>query len=114
MTEFPSIVREQGSIQVLLDEAGKSVAEFRIEFVLDIDRFGEVIGIEIMDLVAHAGEHCLQVIQNSNTSYSYNEDADAFYLRLNEGASLDQKVVDGKLLVDKGGQIIGFRAPTTD
>lgn len=109
MTDFPYVVREQGLIEVLLAVSEKSVSELAIDFVLDIDRFGEVIGIEILDLMADAGEGCLQFIQESGASYSYDEEADAFYLRLNEGVSLDQKVVQGKLLVDKEGQIIGFR-----
>ena len=114
MTEFPKVARELGAIEVLLNDSEKSISELPIEFVLDIDKFGEIIGVEIMDLVADAGEGCLQFIQNSSATFSYDEEADAFYLRLDEGTSLDQKVVEGKLLVDKEGQIIGFRALTTD
>lgn len=114
MTEFPKVAREPGAIEVLLDDSEKSTSELPIEFVLDIDKFGEVIGIEIMDLVADAGEGCLQLIQNSSATFSYDEDVDAFYLRLEAGASLDQKVVEGKILLDERGQVIGFRAPTSD
>lgn len=107
---FPNIVREQGFIEVLLDAFEKCVSEMRVEFVLDFDRFKEVIGIEILDLVADAGDNCLHTLNKSSTNYSYDEESDAFYLRLNEGTSSDQEAVEGTLLMDNEGQIVGFRA----
>ena len=107
---FPNIVREQGFIEVLLEASEKDVSEIPVEFVLDFDRFKEVIGIEILDLAADAGNNCLHTIEKSAMNFSYDEESDAFYLRLNEGASLDQEAVEGLLLMGNEGQIIGFRA----
>jgi len=114
MTDFPKVIHEQGMIEVLLDRSDESVSELPIEFVLDIDKFGEVIGIEIMDLMADAGNGCLQFMKKTGTKFSYDEDTDAFYLRLNVGASLDQKVVQGNLLKNNEGQVVGFRAPASN
>ena len=84
--------------------------------VLDFDQFWEVIGIEIIDLLFNAGKNCLQAItqciptEGESVRCSYDDDSDAFYLRLSTGNSRHQKTVDGQVSLDAEGRIIGLSA----
>lgn len=113
MTKYPDVNTDQGRIEILLNSSDEVLHELSIEFILDIDKYGEVIGIEISNMMANAGDDCLDYVGNTDVDFSYDEDSDSFYLRLKEGTSLDQLVVQGKLLKNNEGQVVGFRAPTS-
>jgi len=88
----------------------------QIEMVLDYNELGCVIGMEILGLVFGAGKDCLGLIgatvpaRGDVVKYSYDEDCDAFYLRLRMGRSLRQGVVQGTACFDSGGRIISLSA----
>lgn len=113
MTKYPGVNTDQGRIEILLNSSDEVLPELSIEFILDIDKYGEVIGIEILHLMLDAGADCLDYLRESGVEFSYDEDSDSFYMRLKEGTSLDQMVVQGKLLKNNEGQVVGFRAPTS-
>ncbi len=90
--------------------------EIPSDFVLDYDQFKNVIGVEILNLELHAGKNCLKKVDRCIQStgapykYSHDKDTDSFYLNLSKEPSFDQKAVDGKIVVDKKGQIIALKA----
>jgi uncharacterized protein YuzE len=79
--------------------------------VLDLDQSGDVIGVEILNLIFHAGKNSLKAInrcvptEGDGLRYAYDEDSDSFYLRLRPGKSADQKAIQGLLSLDNDGQI---------
>ncbi|MBL6955033.1 MAG: hypothetical protein ISR50_20560 [Alphaproteobacteria bacterium] len=83
---------------------------------MDFDLFHEIIGIEILNLKHIAGEHCLdqieQVIDSSgqNLSSTYDPDSDSFYLQISDELSTEQQAVDGLLIINNIGNILGFKA----
>lgn len=86
----------------------------QIKMILDFDKFGEPIGIEILDLKAIAGANILgnlgHVFNNgtSQITINYDQEVDAFGLKLNESSSLDQHAVWGKMILDSNGHLIGI------
>jgi uncharacterized protein YuzE len=117
---YPQIDRESQSFSVRFTAEAGDVGGKPIEMVLDFDQFGEVIGIEILDLMFNAGKGCLLGIaqcvptEGDGVRYSYDEDSDSFYLRVTAGNSLDQKTVDGQLSLDAEGRITAMRAKWRD
>ena len=100
-----------------------------IGFVLDFNAFGEIIGLEILDLRHCLGRRCLKGFEEAIAahpkplSYSYDKDADAFYLKMGRERSpdafyltmhlersVDQCTVGGTVMLDADGRIVGFQA----
>jgi uncharacterized protein YuzE len=117
---FPQINRESLSFSARFAAEAGDVGDKPIEMVLDFNQFGEVIGIEILDLAFNAGKGCMLRIaqcvptEGDGVRYSYDEDSDSFYLRVTAGNSLDQKTVDGQLSFDAEGRITAMSAKWRD
>lgn len=85
-----------------------------VEGVLDFDGMGNVIGVEIIDFRFLVGEQVLAGFAMGSTNFSdgtkfrYDEEADAFYLSLMEGKSLDQRVEECRVLLDRCGRFTGL------
>jgi uncharacterized protein YuzE len=94
------------------DEA--SIRSIPIELVLDLDQFGEVIGIEILSLKSLGGRKALPAKRppagSAQVEFSYDGEADAAYLRFKDDRSLDQRAVDGWLELGKDGSLVGIKA----
>jgi uncharacterized protein YuzE len=84
--------------------------------VLDFGQWGEIIGVEILNLVFQAGKGCLGIISRSvptkseGLRYAYDEASDSFYLRFRTGSSFKQKSVQGSVFLDPDGTITGLSA----
>jgi uncharacterized protein YuzE len=112
-----SQIREtKGSLLVEFVPHIKRSKHRSLEMVLDFGRSGEVMGIEIINLVLQAGRSCLKLISASvpadgeGLKYAYDVSCDAFYLRLRIGKSWNQKTVYGSLFLDDAGRIVGLSA----
>lgn len=115
MSTYPNIVREDDSLDVVFSSSDVPLSKVRVRCVLDVDQFGEVIGIEILNLKDQVGNRCLGAIEETlrkpvgDLHYSYNDDVDAFYLRVSEGRSVDQKAVDAVLVISDKGQVVSMQ-----
>lgn len=110
--QYPQLAVTSTRADLRLDSADNEIRVLDLEMVLDIDRFGTICGIEILDLKRSAGEKCLDLMDDSigKTSsgmrFGYDPEVDAFYFKLSCERSLDQESVDGKVAVNLLGQII--------
>ena len=92
-----------------LVEQSKSI---NLECVLDFNEYGEVIGIEIIDLKYYAGDKVLDgrkwasINKKEGVRISYDEESDAFYLSISDEKSVEQRSVNGKLILDKKGYMV--------
>ena len=110
-----TIERDAETIRVrFATEDETSIRSKPIELVLDLDQFGEVIGIEILSLKTIGGRKALPAKRASAGSeqveFSYDGEADAAYLRFKDYRSLDQRTVDGWLELGKDGSLVGIKA----
>ena len=116
MKSWPKIRKEENSIAVEFAPAAEASKLHPIEIVLDFSEYGDVLGIEIINLVFEVGENALGIIKGSfpvddkGMRYSYDEHSDAFYLRLQPGRSSRQRSVNGSIILDPVGQIKELRA----
>ena len=116
MVSYPNIVQSNNSIEIIVSPYNEYTKHLDIELILDFNQFHDVVGIEILNLKIEAGEFCLEEVANvissakKGLSYSYDEESDSFYLRITDERSIDQEAVDGKLILDRKGQIVGFKA----
>jgi uncharacterized protein YuzE len=112
-SDYPDIQESKNSIDIAFYPRSHRKKTVNIEFVLDIDRFSNIIGIEIINLKYHLGKDSLELLgKNGDTvgtrmRCSYDTEADVFYLQLSNEYSSDQLVVDGKLYLDDNGHVIG-------
>jgi uncharacterized protein YuzE len=87
-----------------------------VRFVLDFDATGQTIGVEILNLKYHVGQACLDRFLMDTAAYpepisfSYDDEVDAFSLRIRDGRSVDQLAVTGRVQLDAAGCIVGFEA----
>jgi uncharacterized protein YuzE len=116
MKDYPHIGEEEGSVVVEFAPSVEQSNSRPLDMVLDFGQSGEVMGIEIINLVFEAGKDCLRTINGSvptkseGLRYAYDEDSDSFYLRLRPGRSFNQKSVKGSMFLDTDGRITGLSA----
>ena len=111
MNDFPKVLKDSRSFRIEFSPSIVTSKEKLIEMVLDFDQFGEIIGVEIINLLLHVGENGLGIISNvipndgTGIRYSYDRECDSFYLKIKSDRSVDQIEVEGLALLDKDGQI---------
>ena len=111
METYPKMCRQQGELIVEFAPSSQESCGQSLRMVLDLDRFGELLGIEIINLLLKAGGDCLGIIRQivradgESMRYSHDEESDCFYLRLAVGESVDQKAIDGSVFLDQYGRI---------
>ncbi len=116
MSAYPNVLRNNNKIEIALSPYGECPKYVDVEFILDLNRFRNILGIEILNLKAEVGGRCLEKIESSIDStgdglrYSYDEETDSFYLQISSESSSDQKAVDGVLVLSEQGQVLGFKA----
>jgi len=115
MSVYPNVARKSGKLEVMFSLSDVPLTSIVVRFVLDFDRFDEVVGIEILNLKDQAGNRCLSKVEKilmtpvQGLRYSYYDDTDSFYLYLSEKDCPFQKAVDGVLVLNDEGQIVSFR-----
>lgn len=111
MDDYPRILENESSVIVEFDAHSRQQTRQPLKMVLDFGPTGEINGIEIINLALHVGLNGLQVIERVVRSegepprYGYDDEADAFYLRLRNGASADQRSIEGYALINTERQI---------
>lgn len=114
--KYPCVQQKK---ELLIVEFGPELHEVKrrsLRMVVDLGSHGDVLGIEIINLILTVGKHALevvtQVVPNAGTEiwYGYDEESDSFYLGLKSGDSRIQKSVDGSVICDEVGRIIALNA----
>lgn len=111
MDEYPRVTQDACVLTVQFAPASTRERRQPLRMVLDFGSSGEVIGIEIINLVLEVGKSALETISRTvptageHVRYAYDEESDCFWLQLNAGYSRDQKAVDGQVSLDEAGRI---------
>jgi uncharacterized protein YuzE len=112
MTDFvPRAAIHDGVLAVrLMDGIRTESASF--EGVLDLDDFGKIVGVEILDFQAQVGGS----VGNSpvdGVRWSYDREIDAFYLHITDGQGSVQRSVLGMVSLDPRGRAIEVELPVS-
>ena len=104
----PRYSRVAGELNINLIDSSFSIE--LVEAVIDVDDFGEVIGVEILGLLArHPGvANQVQKLEGlaGEVILTFDPDADALYLRFRNGRSLDQLVKRAAVLLGPDGDLV--------
>jgi len=112
----PEVLSQDGNIKVFVCFYEGETKCINTKFVLDLNQFGQVIGMEVLNIKLSAGYGCLkQIKKNIGTTgdglkYSYDEDSDSFYLQIVNERSMDQITVEGILSLEMEGSIVCLEA----
>ncbi|HEY5943617.1 MAG TPA: hypothetical protein VIT89_12260 [Solirubrobacterales bacterium] len=103
-------IDEDGSAQVVF-KAIEPSQEVPFECVLDLDDFGVVLGIEVLDFKRQIGVKPPPYDPSKGMPrWSYDEEIDAFYVRFVDRHSPRQEVREGSAFVDPEGSVVSLEA----
>src|SRR5262245_8297514 len=113
---FPLVQREPGKLCIHFRRLGsKSATIVALPLVLDIGHSDTILGIEAINFESYGGSRLLDQLDDSllkaaGMRLSYDAEADAFYLKIEDGRSLDQRAVQGRLFLDSEGRMAALEA----
>lgn len=105
------------SEKISLPTSGEKAKEAIIPVVVDRDSFGELMGVEIINVLLTAGSNSLDLIRQvlpaagAIPRYGFDDVTDSFYLHLKEGRSATQESVRAAVDFDANGRIIAIDIP---
>ena len=117
---YPIITRGYRSIDVQFGERSERDQRIQIDVVIDYDFSGDVTGIEILDLKHQAGESSIDIIQElvpaggAVLRCGFDEENDAFYLKVSGSRSAEQRELLGTLTLDEKSRIVGIQLGEAD
>lgn len=92
--------------------AGGGAPRAGFDGIVDQNAFGDVVGVEILDLRSHLGSG--RVPRGTAAGFprwSYDEEIDAFYVRLTEETAPVQTRVAGTTVIDGAGVLLSLEVP---
>lgn len=99
----------------------------QMPMVLDFDRFGNVIAIELISIKHYGGPHLFDALglrktdevseirftydEVSEIRLTYDDTCDSSWIVLEKDRSLDQRCVDGRLVINRLGHLVAVEVP---
>jgi len=114
--KYPVVNKGEKTIAIsFVSREGVAQSEVDIPLVLDLDLYNEVIGIEALNFCSFGGPHVLADFDYSASGLagmrlSYDGEVDALALKIDEGRSIRQRSVKGKVFLDSDGRMTGIEA----
>jgi hypothetical protein len=112
MSIFPSVLKGDNSITIIFrsEEIDKI---HNIECVVDFNNFHELIGIEILDLKSQT-ECMVDNLDNFDNEEerihtSYDREIDAFYIKISEGMSSEQRIEKVNIMLNEKKEIVQLK-----
>jgi uncharacterized protein YuzE len=103
-------ISEGGSARVVF-KATEPAQEVPFECVLDLDDFGEILGIEVLDFNRQIGVKPSPYDSSKGMPrWSYDKEIDALYVRFIDRRSPRQEVREGSAFVDPQGSVVCLEA----
>lgn len=102
---------ENGLLTVVL-VAGEASRRVEFDGVLDQAALGEIVGVEILGLRSQVGGGEVPAAPLGGLPrWSYDDEIDAFYVRLAEETAPIQKPVAGTAILDTSGRLTSLEVP---
>lgn len=83
------------------------------DFIMDVDGFGNVVGVECIDYCGFLNEVNFEKIKiefegKAFMSLSFDSDSGCFYIKINDERPVDQKVIRGTLCKNTSQEIVAI------
>jgi hypothetical protein len=108
--EFPFADVQSGTIVIRFLDAAVS-RSVQIECVIDQTDFGDVVGIEILAFRQMTGGLLEGPRSAGAVRWAYDEEVDAFYVRVMKGRSQVQRSIIGTVGLDAAQRVVRLEAP---
>jgi hypothetical protein len=109
--EYPRVTRTDRLLRVEIRPSPSEARYLEIPAVLDLDRYGDVIGIEFISVRFHAGMNLFDNLDlgardgGTGLWLKYDKGVDCLYVSLESDRSFDQRPEDVRMLVDGPGRL---------
>ncbi len=85
-----------------------------VDCVVDLTDFGDVVGVEILDLRRQLSDGIIEGSPaGSKIRWSYDDEIDAFYVRLTDGQSQVQRGATGRAHLDSARRVVQLDVPVS-
>lgn len=102
----PSAAADEGMLTVRLF-ASAPIRSVEIDCVLDLTDFGEVVGIEVLDLRRQLAGGVVELPEpDGDVRWSYDGEIDAFYLHVADGRGQVQRSARARAQLDSMGRLV--------
>jgi uncharacterized protein YuzE len=111
---YPQVEKTEDTLIVRVRAVPTKTRAVQMPMVLDLDRYGDVIGIELISVRYHSGDNLFRNLDweaiNSQTHVGlrYSEPDDVLYVRLQQDRAIDQRSVHGRLILDSDGNLVSL------
>jgi hypothetical protein len=109
--DFPSAASSDGTLVIRFQDAAVA-RSVKVACVIDQTDFGDVIGVEILGFRRQLSGGVVEFPRaSSGVRWSYDDEADAFYVQLMQGRSHFQTSVAGKAGLDAAQRVVLLEVP---
>ena len=112
MSEWvPTAAIDDGVLLIQLADSDV-VNAFDIDCVVDLTEFGDVVGVEILDLRRQLSDGVVEASPvDGQINWSYDDEFDAFYVHVIDGRGQVQRSVTGKARLDSEKRLVQLELP---
>lgn len=112
MTEFRPHAELEGSVLHVQILGADPVRSLDVRCVVDLTDFGEVVGVEVLDLRTQLeGGAIAPPRSTGEISWSYDADIDALYIHVAHGAGQVQQSALARTQLDSAGRVVDMSIP---
>jgi uncharacterized protein YuzE len=107
----PDALAKNGNLVI---DLGLGAGARRVEFdgVIDLTDFGDVVGVEVLDLRQQLrGGIVSPPVHEGLPRWSYDDEIDAFYIRLLDSTAPRQQPITGTAVLDDSGRLTALEIP---
>jgi hypothetical protein len=114
---YPRLEKNEGWLRLKLAAPSTVSRVVEMTVVLDLDRYGSPIAFELISPCAYGGPDLFRgmnfgrINSISAMRLTYSDTDDLFFVKFDQDRSLDQCVVNGRLLLDKAGRLLAIEVP---
>jgi hypothetical protein len=105
VSDFRPSVTVRGGVWTVSLGAAEGGRQVDFEGIVDQTDFGDVVGIEILDLNRQVEAVAPHSPRRGYPRWSYDDEIDAFYVHVADGPGQVQRVTSGSALVDAAGTL---------
>lgn len=112
MSEFQAFAEFRDGVLHVRTLDAEPARSMELRCVLDLNDFGDVIGVEVLDLARQLDGGAMDPLRRKGAiSWSYDDEIDALYIHVAEGRGQVQRSAVGSAHLDSSGRVVALAIP---